>query len=830
MTFFQDLRYAVRTALRDRAFSLVAVLTLALGIGANTALFTIVNAVVLAPLPFRDPDRLVRVTVDFTRQNARDIGLSIPELFDLRASGVFSEIAGSWPINANLTETDEPERVETALVDANYFAMLGIGAQVGRVFGTADAQPGIADVAVISDALWKRRFGGDPNVIGRRIGIDNDMYSIIGVAPAAFRHPGRVNETDVDVWAPCGWVASPFSPQPVRRAYLLQGGLGRLTPGISIAVAQQRIDALADRLRSQFPTDYPEATGWTLRVIPLHDDLVGDVRPALLTLLGAVGFVLLIACANVANLLLARSSARRREIAIRRALGAGRARIVGQLLTESVLLATAGGVVGLFVAVWSVDGLVHLSPSTLPRMNAVAVDRVVLAFTAGLSIATGIVFGLAPAIHGSHAALHDVMRDATRSASASGSSTRLRGALVAVEFALALVLLVAAALLVQSVWRLQRVTLGFDPDAVLTARLWLPQPNVPSAGPYFRHDARVAFYRQVLDRIAALPGVQAAGGTTSLPLAGSPGRASFTIERRGTDAAPVADISTAQTSLVTPGYFRALGIELVRGRLFDDHDTDTAPAAVVVSESFARQFLSGEAVGQRLALGSRVRAGGPQQAAGPSWWTIIGVVRDVKNDRLDAGATPMFYRSVLQVSNLNLTLVVRAQGDPARIAESIRREVRAVDPNEPVFGVRTMNAVVASAVAERRFTMQLLALFAATALALSAIGIYGVMAYFVTQRTHEIGVRMALGAAPRDVLAMVLGQGARLAAAGVAAGIAGAFALTRAIGSMLFGVGPRDPLTFVSLAIVLTAVALVACYVPARRATRVDPIQALRHE
>ena len=829
MTFIQDLRYAVRTALRDRGFSLVAVLTLALGIGANTALFTIVNAVVLAPLPFRNADRLVRVTVDFTRQNARDIGLSIPELFDLRASGVFDEIAGSWPINANLTETDEPERVETALVDANYFTMLGVGAQLGRVFTTADAQPGIATVAVISDAIWKRRFGGDPNVVGKRFGIDNDMYSIIGVAPASFRHPGRVNESDVDIWAPSGWVAAPFSPQPIRRAYLLQGGIGRLKPGISIADAQRRVDALAERLRREFPSDYPAATGWALRVIPLHDDLVGNVRPALLTLLAAVGFVLLIACANVANLLLARSSARQREIAIRRAIGAGRARIVRQLLTESVLLALAGGGFGLLLAVWGVDGLVHLSPTTVPRIHTVGVDRMVFAFTACLSMATGVLFGLAPAIQGSDAALHDVMRESTRSATAVGSVARLRGVLVVAEFALALVLLVAAALLIQSFWRLQRVTLGFNPDSVLTARLWLPQPNEPSTGPYFTHDARVRFYRRVLDRVATLPGVQSVGGVSTLPLAGSFGRASFTIEGQGTDAT---DVSTSQAALVTPGYFGALGIGLLRGRLFTDHDDVHAPPAVLVSESFARQFFpSGDAIGKRIAFGSRVRsAAGPQQAPTPNWFTIVGVVRDVKTDRLDAAATPMCYRSVLQISNLNLTLVVRALGDPTILAESLRREVRAVDPNEPLFAVRTMDAVVAAAMAERRFTMQLLALFAATALALSAIGIYGVMAYFVTQRTHEIGIRMALGAAPGDVLAMVLRQGARLAAAGVAAGIAGAFALTRAIGTLLFGVSPRDPLTFASLSIVLTAVALLACYIPARRATRVDPIRALRCE
>jgi predicted permease len=829
MTIFQDLRYALRTAWRDRTFSLIAVITLALGIGANTALFTIVNAIVLAPLPFRSPEQMVRVTADFTRQPVRDVGLSIPELFDLRRADVFDDISGVWPISANLTETDEPERVETALVDANYFPMLGIGAEVGRVFGVSDAQPGIAEVAVISHALWKRRFGGDPNVLGTRIRIDNDMYSIVGVAPASFRHPGRGTETDVEVWAPAGWLASPFSPQPIRRAYLLQGGLGRLRAGLTVEAAQQRVDALAEHLRQEYPADYPAGTGWALRVIPLHDDLVGEVRPALLTLLAAVGLVLLIACANVANLLLARSSARQREMAIRRALGAGRARLVGQLLTESVLLSAAGGTLGLFIAVWGVDGLVQLSPASLPRLQDVGVDGVVLAFTAGLSIMTGILFGLAPAIQGSHADLHQVMRETTGSASASGRTTRLRSVLVVGEFALALVLLVGAALLVQSFWRLQRVNLGFNPSSVLTARLWLPQPNLPETGPYFRHDARVSFYTRVLDRVAALPGVEAVGGVTSLPLAGSPGRSAFTIEGR---AAAAGDVPSSEASFVTPGYFRALGVELVRGRLFDDHDDVHAPLALVVSESFARQFFPGEdAIGKRIGPGARGRNGaGALQPAAATWLTIVGIVRDVKSSRLDANAAPLLYRSVLQTSNLNLTLVVRTEHDPSMLAESIRREVRAVDPNEPVFSVRTMEAVVASALAERRFTMLLLALFAVTALLLSAIGIYGVMSYFVTQRTHEIGIRMALGASPRDVVEMVLGQGVRLAAAGVAAGIIGALAITRAIATLLFGVGPRDPGTLIALSATLTAVALVACYVPARRATRVDPIRALRYE
>jgi len=828
MTLLQDLRYALRTAWRDGAFTVIAVLTLALGIGANTALFTIVNAVVLSPLPFREPEQLVRVTVDFTKQHVQDVGLSIPELFDLRRTDLFDDIAGVWPVSANLTETDEPERVETALVGASYFSILGVGAQLGRVFGPSDEEPGITEVAVISDALWQRRFGGDRNVLGKRIRIDNDMYSIIGVAPKMFRHPGRGTATDVEVWAPAGWRASPFPAQPIRRAYVLQGALGRLKPGLTPQLAQRRVDALAETLRKEYAADYPSGNGWAPRIIPLHDDLVGDVRPALLTLLAAVGCVLLIACANVANLLLARSSVRQREIAIRRALGAGRARVVRQLLTESVLLAVIGGGFGLLVAVWCLDALVQLSPSSLPRLHAVGVNGTVLAFTAGLSMATGIVFGLAPAIQGSHADLHSVMREASRSASATVGSTRLRSALVIGEFALALVLLVGAALLVQSFWRLQRVDLGFNPSSVLTARIWLPQPNDPRSGPYFTHPARALFYRRVLERVSALPGVEAVGGVTSLPLGGTPGRAPFNIEGRAPDAS---NILVSEISFVTPGYFRALGVAGSSGRLLDDHDDERAPLAAVVSESFAKRFFADEnPIGKRISQGSGLPSGPQGQVPPPNWLTIVGVVRDVKSERLEATPAPLMYRSVWQTSNLNLTLTVRTRTDPAALAESIRREVRSVDPNEPVFSVRTMDAVVASAMAERRFTMLLLALFALTALVLSAIGIYGVMAYFVTQRTHEIGIRMALGASRRTVIGMVLGQGARLAAAGVVAGVIGALLMTRAIATLLYGVSARDPWTLVALSAVLSAVALLACYVPARRATRVDPIRALRYE
>jgi putative ABC transport system permease protein len=823
-----DLRYALRAAFRDKAFSLIAILTLALGIGANTALFTIVHAVLIEPLPFRAPEQLVRVTADFVGQNARDAGLSISELFDLRRSGIFTEIAGVWPVSANLTETEEPERVETALVDANYFTMLGVGPALGRVFTKADAQPGITEVAVISHALWVRRFGSDPGALGKRIRIDNDMYTIIGVADESFRHPGRGTTTDVDVWAPAGWLAAPFPTQPIRRAYLLRGGIARLPLGVTPEAAQARVDALVARLRNAFGGDYPAAAGWTLRVIPLRDDLVGHVRPALLVLLAAVAFVLLIACANVASLLLARASARTREIAIRRALGAGRGRLVRQLLTESLLLAVAGGLTGLLVAVWGVDLLQRLSPADLPRLNVVGLNGSVLAFTAVLSILTGLVFGVAPSIQGSKVDLNHAIRESSRSATSSGRVARVRGGLVVAEFALALVLLVAAALLTQSFWQLQSVDLGFRPSSVLTVGLWLPQPNDPPSGPYFKHDARVAFYKSTIARVTALPGVQAVGGINTLPLSGARGRISFTVEGRGADAG---DTSLADGALATPGYFKALGVDLVRGRFFDDHDDSTTPPVAVVSEAFAKRFFGGlDPIGKRIAPGGRVQTGGPAQAAGANWITIVGVVRDVRTSGVEFEPAATLYRSVWQVSNLALTLTIRSGADPAALGELVRREVRAVDPNEPVFAVKTMDTVIAAALAQRRFTMLLLGFFAATALVLSAIGIYGVMAYFVTQRTHEFGIRMALGARRLDVMRLVLAQGIRLAAAGIVIGIAGAIGTAQALRALLYGVNARDPVTLTVLAGALAVAALAACYVPARRAIQVDPIQALRNE
>jgi putative ABC transport system permease protein len=816
----QDIRYALRMMRKNPGFATVAVLTLTLGIGANTAIFSIINKVLLKPLPFEHSEQLVQVRGDFHKLNVRDAGLSVSELFDLRdRTDLFDQISGLYPINANITWVDQPERVEALLVDVNYFSILGVGAQTGRVFRQEDYRPGIAEVAVISDGLWRRRYGSDPNVVGKKFQLDNDLYEVIGVMPPDFHHPGRTIQTEVEVWAPAGWVGPPFG-NPVRSSHILQGAIARLKPGVTVASAQSRADELGRQLRQEFPNDYPEKAGWSPRVVGLHEDLVGNVRPVLLVLLVAVALVLLIACTNVANLLLARASARQREIAIRRALGASRARLVRQFITESVLLSLMGGTLGVLMTVWTVDALVKLSPMNIQRLGHIDTNATVLAFTIAISVLTGILFGLVPAIQASNPNLQEALKDTARGTTSGLHRNRMRSLLIVTEFAFALMLLISAALLIRSFWRLQKVDPGFTTDNVLTARLWLPQPNLPETGPYFKHSSRVTLYKEVLLRVAALPGVQAAGGATRLPLDEVRSTNPFTIEGESLESA---DVNTAQTPLASPGYFEALRIPLIKGRSFTEQEDEKAPGVAVVNQTFAQRYFA-----DQDAIGKRIRLGGRQSQA--PWLTIIGVVRDVKSEGLDAESKPQIYRSILQASSLTLALVIRTTSDPAAISEAVRSQVQAVDPDLPVYGIRTMKEVISGALTQRRFTMMLLVVFAIVALVLSSIGIYGVISYSVGQRTHEIGIRMALGAKPRDVLRLIMTQGMVLTLFGVAVGLAGAVAMTRFLAFLLFGVSATDPVTFASITLLLAVVALLACFVPALRALKVDPMIALRHD
>ena len=822
--FVQDLRLAWRGLRRSPAFALVAIATLALGIGANSAIFTVVNAIVVQPLPYAQPERLVRITSDFTGLGSVDVGLSQPELIDYRdRSGLFESIAGVWAINANLTEIDQPERVEVLLASPTYFDVLGVRPQLGRLFSPEDNGPGITEVLVISDALWRRRFGASPDAIGRRLRVDNDWYTVVGVLPPGFRHPGRSVLTDVDAWAPASFVEKPFPSPPQRFNYMLQGAIARLRPGIDLDEARQRLAAMGQTLRSAYPTDYPARAAWAPRMAPLQDDLVGAVKPALLILSGAVGFVLLIACANIANLMLARGAGRRRELAVRRALGSSRARIVRMMLTESLLLAVLGGAAGTGVTVWLLEALLALIPPGVPRLQEVAVNGQVLAFTAIVSIATAFVFGAIPALHGSGMDVNATLKEETRGAS--GGRGWLRSALVVAEFALALMLLVGAGLLVRSFWRLQHVQLGFDPHNVLAARLWLPQPNDPAQGRYSNratgHPVRVATYEEILRRVEALPGVRAVGAAGALPFDGSRSQVVFTAE--GAESDDRSRVPTSQITMASPRYFDVMGIRVLRGRTFAEQDDAKSAPVVIVTDSIARRAWPGQDP-----IGRRLHLGGPSSQS--PWMTVVGLVDDVRTGRLEDSPRPTLYRPLKQSSGLALSIVVKTDADPQGLVAALGAQVRSVDADLPTYGVRTMEQILANATAARRFSTQLLGAFAVLALALAAIGIYGVMAFVVGQRTREMGIRIALGARPREVVGLMLREALGLAAAGVVIGALGALAATRLLAGLLFEVRNTDPVTYTLIAAVLTATAALAAWRPARRAASVDPMTALRAE
>ena len=826
----QNLRYAARMLRRTPGFTLVAILTLALGIGANVAIFTVVHAVLLEPLPFLHPEELVRVYDDLRTSNTHDIGMSVPELWDLRdKSGVFQDISFIFPTDGNITGGDHPERVEFLATNANYFTMLGVRAELGRTYVPADALPGLSEPVVISDAYWRRAFGADPKVLGTKIRADGDLYTVAGVMPPGFRHPGRTLGADVDIWGTGGLAAPPFLTPVVRAVRYLPGAMGRLKPGLTVSQAQAQLDNFVAQLTRQFPDEYPAAAGWSIRLVPTQEDVVGNVRTELFVLFAAVGFVLLIACVNLANLLLARSASRQREIAIRLAIGAGRARLIVQLLTESVLLATISGA-GALVTVFSLkNSLLRLAPADLPRLNEISLSPRILLFAFFISILTGLLFGLVPALQTARADQTTALREGSRGAGSSKHQLRFSRFLVASEIALSLVLLIGAGLLFRSFWELLEVRPGFDPHHVTTAKIWLAFPNDRKNDPYFTIEKRAAFQQEILRRISALPGVEQAaiGSPSSAPMDGKPTQSPFRIEGR---ASNLEHIPVAEIASVTPAYFSVLKTALIAGRFFTDADNAKGQQVALIDETLAHRYwpnADSDAIGQRLQLGAALQ---DTSFAASSALTIVGVVGNVKSDGFDAASAPHIYRALYQLPPYGAVVYLRTAADPGLLGEAVRGEVQHVDPTIPVFDVRTMDFIVSAFLAERRFALELLGIFAGVALLLASIGIYGVMSYTFSQRTNEIGIRIAMGAQRSDILRLAVGEGTVTVALGVVAGLAGAAVMTRYLQSMLFDVKPTDPFTFAVIAGLLTVVTLLACLVPAHRATRVDPLIALRHE
>jgi predicted permease len=812
----QDLRYAFRSLLKTPGFAAIAMLTLALGIGANIAIFTVVNAVLLRPLPFQHPEQLVRVFDDLRGAGAQDVGMSVPELQDLRdRSGAFERISAVWTVSNALSGGDHSDRIEMLGTGFDYFQILGVNAALGRVYGPQDAVPGFSEAAVISDGLWKRQFGGDRNVIGRRIRLDEDGYTIVGVVPPDFRHPGKTLAGDVEVWLAAGMAADPMPMPIVRDRRLVPGAIARLKPGLTIQQAQLRLNALVAQLTKIYPKEYPAATKWSLRLEPVQESLTGSVRPTLIVLFAAVGFVLLMVAVNMANLLVARSSVRMRELAIRQALGASRARLIRQLLTESAMLSLAGGLAAILVLTLTKTSLLALMPADLPRLAEVQFDARVIGLACALSLLTGILFGLTPALHASRTDPNQDLKEGTRGGTASLRQNRFRGALVATEVALSVVLLSGAGILLHSFWNTLRVNPGFDPNGLLVTRIWIPSPNNPKANRYLTAPPLAAFSREVLRQVRMLPGIQdaAMGGDNSVPFV----RNTLALRPFSLPDDPDSNQKqrSAEVASVNPDFFRAVRTPLLRGRVFTEADTDTTKPVILVNESFAKRYLSGHDIGMRMNYDRKD-------------WEIVGVVGDVRDDGLDTPVAPRIYRALYQDADSNELAVFLRSASDSGLKQAVTRIVHAVDPELPVYGVRTMPEMMAASLARRRFSLFLMAVFGALALFLASIGIYGVMACAVSQRAQEFSIRMALGADARDILLLALRPGVVLTLAGVALGLAAALGATRLMASLLFGVSPADPITFLAVSVSLALVALLACWIPARRAVRIQPVVALR--
>jgi predicted permease len=823
-TLLQDVRYGLRMLVKKPTFTIVAVLMLALGVGANTAIFSIVNAVLLRSLPYRDPDRLVRIFFNEPGVGLRDVRFSKPELDDLQTrAGVFEDVSPIFEGSEDLTGAGQPERVEGVNGSFSYFSMLGATPQIGRLFGPQDFALGFASAVVISDGLWHRAYGADPNVVGRTLRLDNDLFTIIGVLPRGFRHPGPTVSGDVEVFGAAGFSADPF-PQPMRGTRILVSGIGRLKPGLTLAQAQARLTAMAAELRHDFPTDYPPQAKWTIEIQPLQETLVGNVRPMLLVLLGAVILIVFIVSLNIANLLLARASGRQQEMAVRVALGASRGRMVRQMLTESMLLSLIGGAAGIATAVGTLRFGLRFVPSNVPRLNEVRIDWVVLAFALLISILTGLMFGLAPALHSAKGALSSAIREGGRGSGYSTKTGRLRDVLIVSELAFAAILMVGAGLLLRTLRDLLQENPGFNPTQVVTANIQLPNPNESGADPYLDVPHKAAFDRELLRRMKAIPGVELAAITSALPstntnpnAVGGIANEGFAIEDRPVESS---QNLSAERIRISSDYFKVLQATLLSGRPFTEGDEDGKQLVAIIDESTAHKYWP-----TQDPLGRRVRfARDPTKP----WATIVGVVRDIKSDGLDIDGVPHIYVSTYQDPSRRLSVVLRTSLPAALLEPQIRHEIQSIDPGLPVFNISSMDDVLDRSLASRRFSADLVGGFAGLAVLLASIGIYGLLAYMVGQRSREIGIRMALGARRDDILRMFLRKGVALAGVGIVAGLVFSAAAASMMASLLYRVRPHDPAVFLIVPLLLLAVAVLASYLPARRATKVNPIVALR--
>src|SRR5499426_555078 len=810
-TLWQDLRYGFRAMMRKPGFTIVAIVALALGIGANTAIFSVINSVLLRPLAYREPERLVVINHDYPKINLKASVSAIGYTHYRDNAKSFESVVAMTGGGFNLTGGGDPEQVNGSRITYNFFSALGAEARLGRVFLPEEDQPGKNKVVVLSHGFWQRRFGGDPGIVNKSIMLNDESYTVVGIMPPSFQF-GRELGQVVDLWTPIAFTPQQLSYNNLTNEFLFV--FARLKPGVTIGQAQAELDTIADNLRRQYLPWAGSRNEWGLTTESLTELVIGNIRQALWILMGIVGLVLLIACANVANLLLARAADRQKEMAIRTALGAGRWRVIRQLLTESALLALMGGAIGLSLAWLGINALVKVNQVQIPRASEIGVDWRALAFTLGVSLLTGFVFGLVPALQISKADLHETLKEGGRTGS-SGARAWVRNTLVVLEMALALVVLVSAGLLVRSFWRVQQVNPGFAPQNTLAMSLVLP------ATKYKEPVQRVNFYKEALQRIRALPGVQSAGATSILPLSGNNSSGSFQIEGRVTppgQSSPHGDRWAATTD-----YFSTMRIPIIRGRFFDDRDTMESQPVAIIDETMARKYWPDEEpLGKRITF-----QGGPNN---PVWREIVGIVGHVKHKGLEGESRVQYYIPHSQTQNAFMSLVVRASVDPASLTGAVRGAISGLDKDLPVFRVKTMEQFVSDSMAQRRFAMTLVGIFAAVAMALACVGLYGVLSYSITQRSHEIGIRMALGAQVSDVLRLVVGQGMLLALAGLALGSVAAFVLTRLMANLLFGVTAGDPLTYAMIATLLTLVALVACFAPARRATKVDPIEALRYE